>query len=93
MLGLRSFINSTFAMIEGLLCGESGYRIETPNNPIHPCWEGLEADSMNAFNEAQSFIRDWSWGIKMSIKEIDQEKFSNERVVLGKYILFIYCSK
>ena len=73
-----------------MLIGGAGYRIEIPNNPIHPCWDGLESDSLNAFNEAQNSIRNWTFRIKSSLLDLNQEKFTNNRSFLGNiFINFI----
>ena len=73
-------------MLEEMLLGGAGYRIEIPNNPIHPCWDGLESDSLKAFNEAQNSIRNWTWRIKSSMLD---DEFTNNRALLGN--IFISC--
>ena len=87
---MRLFIESTFFMLEEMLFGGVGYRIEIPNNPIHPCWDGLESDSLNAFNEAQNSIRNWTRRIKSTLLELDQKKLADNRSLLGNLFMQFY---
>ena len=72
-------------MLEALLYGGEEYKIQAPNNPVHPCWYGTEADSKRAFRNAENKIREFARYIKQSLFTIE-DKY--QRSTLGKITEF-----